>query len=287
MAERPSNLILWTAVSDPAYALGRSADEHQRLRQQAAIVRPLTERFFREAGIRPGMRVLDIGSGVGDVALLAAEMVGPTGEVLGIDVDGAALEIARSRGSAGGYQNVRFIQGEIRSAQLPGTFDAAVGRLILLYFGDPAEALRAAANAVRSGGTIAFQEMDMVVLGPRSYPESDSLWNAVGRAITEVLAAAGVHVRMGRMLLDAYAKAGLPAPALYQEAVVGGGAEFPGYEWLANTLRSLMPMAQKLAVTSATEIELDGLAERIRDDAMSRNLMVWSPPFIGAVARKP
>jgi ubiquinone/menaquinone biosynthesis C-methylase UbiE len=274
-------------MSDPAYALGRSADEHRRLRQQAAILRPLTERFFREAGIQPGMRVLDVGSGVGDVALLAAQMVGPTGEVLGIDVDGAALEIARSRASAEGHQNVRFMQGDIRAVQLPGAFDAAVGRFILLYFGDPAEGLRAAANSVRSGGTIAFQEMDMVASVPRSYPEADSLWNDVGRGIVETLAAAGVHVRMGRMLLDTYAKAGLPIPALHQEAVVGGGPDFAAYEWLANTLRSLMPMAQKLGVTSATEIELDRLAERIRDDVASRNLMVWSAPYIGAVAHKP
>lgn len=70
---------LQPAANDPTYALGRSADEHQRLQQQAALFRPITERFFRSAGLAPGMRVLDVGSGAGDVVFLAAEVVGPTG----------------------------------------------------------------------------------------------------------------------------------------------------------------------------------------------------------------
>jgi hypothetical protein len=55
-------------MTDPTYALGRSDDEHARLTEQANFLRPLTERFFRKAGIAPGMKVLDVGSGVGDVA---------------------------------------------------------------------------------------------------------------------------------------------------------------------------------------------------------------------------
>ena len=57
----------------------------------------LTMRFLREAGIVPGMRVLDVGSGAGDVTFLAAELVGATGEVVGVDLAPAAIEVARSR----------------------------------------------------------------------------------------------------------------------------------------------------------------------------------------------
>jgi 2-polyprenyl-3-methyl-5-hydroxy-6-metoxy-1,4-benzoquinol methylase len=65
------------------YLLGHSEREIQRLIHQAAILRPITERLFREIALRPGMRVLDLGCGAGDVSMLAAELVGPTGLVIG------------------------------------------------------------------------------------------------------------------------------------------------------------------------------------------------------------
>jgi ubiquinone/menaquinone biosynthesis C-methylase UbiE len=79
------------------YVLGQSTYEQERLMLQARILRPYTERFFRAAGLQPGMRVLELGSGVGDVALLVGGIVGPCGHVLGLDRDVVALERARQR----------------------------------------------------------------------------------------------------------------------------------------------------------------------------------------------
>ena len=61
-----------------SYVLGGTGHEHERLIRQARIFNPFTERLFRNAGVARGQRVLDIGSGVGDVAMLVAELVGPT-----------------------------------------------------------------------------------------------------------------------------------------------------------------------------------------------------------------
>src|SRR5215467_5203129 len=83
--------------SDTVYALARSQEEYERLARQAAFLNGTTERLFRAAGLQPGMRVLDVGSGSGDVAFLVAELVGPEGEVVGVDVDAAALDVARGR----------------------------------------------------------------------------------------------------------------------------------------------------------------------------------------------
>lgn len=77
--------------SNSEYALGYTNSEHDRLIRQAARLAPVTERLFREAGIGPGQRVLDLGSGVGDVSLLLANIVGPAGEVVGIERDGHRL----------------------------------------------------------------------------------------------------------------------------------------------------------------------------------------------------
>jgi SAM-dependent methyltransferase len=72
------------------YILGHSEREIARLKAQAAELDPITRRFLCEAGIVSGMRVLDVGSGAGDVAFLAAELVGATGEVVGVDLAPAA-----------------------------------------------------------------------------------------------------------------------------------------------------------------------------------------------------
>lgn len=82
---------------DPGYALPRAREEYDRLGRQAAFLGGTTERLFRAAGIGPSMRVLDVGSGAGDVALLAAELVGPGGSVIGVDVDDAARAVVRGR----------------------------------------------------------------------------------------------------------------------------------------------------------------------------------------------
>jgi protein-L-isoaspartate O-methyltransferase len=86
-------------ASDPTshYSLGNSDAEHERLIWQSSRLAPLTERLLREAGIGPGQRVLDLGSGVGDVAMLVARLVGPSGEVVGVERNTHSIARARAR----------------------------------------------------------------------------------------------------------------------------------------------------------------------------------------------
>lgn len=71
--------------SNPPYVLGHSDHELGRLRAQAQFLEPVTRQFLREAGITPGMRMLDVGSGAGEVAFLVAELLGDAGIVLGTE----------------------------------------------------------------------------------------------------------------------------------------------------------------------------------------------------------
>ena len=121
-----------------AYVLGHAPREIKRLIAQAQMVEPITRRFFVEAGIAPGMRVLDVGSGVGDVAFLAANLVGQAGEVTGIDRSTAALGIARDRAAALSLGNVRFEEAGLADFRSGQRFDAIVGRYILMYMPDAA-----------------------------------------------------------------------------------------------------------------------------------------------------
>jgi SAM-dependent methyltransferase len=296
-ARRPARILLLmthttekpspptTTEPADAYALGRSREEYERLTRQAALFSGVTQRLFRAAGLAPGMRVLDVGSGAGDVAFLAAELVGPEGAVVGVDVDGAALATARARAELLRLQNVRFVEGDVRTAALGDDFDAAVGRLILMYLEDPAQALRAIAARVRAGGAIAFQELDLDPgIGARSLP-GGTLWDETGELVIEAFARAGAHVRMGRQLYGAFLAAGLAAPEMCEEALVGGGPDFGAYAWLAGVAHSLAPLMQRLGLATAEDLGLDTLAERIRDDAVASRAVVWTPPLIGAYAR--
>jgi ubiquinone/menaquinone biosynthesis C-methylase UbiE len=271
-------------MTDPTYALGRSDDEHARLTEQANFLRPLTERFFEKAGIAPGMKVLDVGSGVGDVAFLLAELVGPDGKIVGVDMDGAALEKAKKRAGQLKLRNVEFVHGDIRTAALPAPFDAAVGRLVLLYFADPAGALARIATQVRSDGIVAFQEMEMNVVAARA-TYGDSILGKVVETIYRTFATAGVRVNMASELRQTFVKAGLGEPELSGEFVVGGGPDFPGYPWLANTLRSLAPMARRLGISVEPLGDLDTLAQRLRSEAANERRSFWSPPYVGAFVR--
>ncbi len=134
------------------YILGNSDAEHERLIRQAKRLAPVTENFFREAGIGPGQRVLDLGSGVGDVAMLAAHLVGPSGEVVAIERDARSVNRARARAAEAGLHNVIFVETEIAHFASNSFFDAAVGRYILQFLSDPVATLRSVAGKVQDAG---------------------------------------------------------------------------------------------------------------------------------------
>src|SRR5215468_10141638 len=145
-------------MEDADYAFGRGRAEYERLTEQAEIFRPLTGRMLRSAGIQPGMRVLDIGCGAGDVSFLVSALVGPEGSVTGVDLDGDAIGVAEQRRAAQGITNISFRQADARSLDSGPVFDAAVGRFVLMFMHDPTEALRLFAKHVRPGGILAFCE---------------------------------------------------------------------------------------------------------------------------------
>jgi ubiquinone/menaquinone biosynthesis C-methylase UbiE len=143
----PANMSTSGPTSD--YALGSTDAEHERLIRQAALLAPLTERFFREASIGPGQRILDLGSGVGDVAMLASRLVGPSGEVVGVERDTRSIARARLRVAEAGLRNVSFTQSDVSELSDDKPFDALVGRFILQFLPDPVAALRSLSQLAR------------------------------------------------------------------------------------------------------------------------------------------
>src|SRR5690242_17334347 len=145
--------------SHPAeYVPGHGAREIDRLIRQAEMVEPITRRFFVEAGIAPGMCVLDIGSGVGDVTFLAANLVGEAGHVTGTDQSRAALAIARTRSEALGLSSVRFEETSLTESRSGQQFDAIVGRYILMYMPGVAAVVGRLVQHLRPRGLLCCHE---------------------------------------------------------------------------------------------------------------------------------
>jgi ubiquinone/menaquinone biosynthesis C-methylase UbiE len=155
-------------VATDGYVLGHTDAELTRLATQARLIDPITRRFLVSAGIGEGMRVLDVGSGAGDVAILLAGLVGPSGEIVGTDPALTAIEAARERIRASSLANVMFRHGDPAAMRFDKPFDAVVGRYVLQFIPDPSGAIARLSNHLRHGGIMFFQELDWD--GARSSP---------------------------------------------------------------------------------------------------------------------
>jgi 2-polyprenyl-3-methyl-5-hydroxy-6-metoxy-1,4-benzoquinol methylase len=266
------------------YILGHDGDELDRLIDQARFFGDLTDEVLGRAGIGPGMRVLDVGCGAGDVSFLAARRVGPTGTVLGVDRAPEAVEVAERRAREAGLTNVSFAVHDLSDVTLTGPVDALIGRLVLMYLRDPAAALRRLLDDVKPGGVVAFQEMDM---GTATCEPDCPLFATTGERIIQTFVRAGLDHRTGLKLARIYRNAGLPAPQTLQGARVESGPDSPVYAWLAQTTRTLLPLMERTGVASAAEVGVDTLEARLREAVVAADATVVPPPLIGAWTRTP
>jgi len=265
------------------YALGHSEQELQRLSRQGQALGPFTRQLFEEAGIGRGMRVLDVGCGSGDVTFLAADLVGPSGEVVGVDRERRAVDWANARATLQGITNVNFVEGDPAEMEFDQKFDAIVGRLVLMYYRDPVGALRKLSRHVGPKGLVVFQEID--ISNARSLPVASVFEHSV-TWIQQTLNATGARTQLGLELYPVFVEAGLPGPSMRIDAWIGGGPECPAYEILADVVQSLLPVMEKLNIASATEVEISSLAQRMRDEVLALKGVVISAGFIGAWTRK-
>ncbi|WP_143591704.1 methyltransferase domain-containing protein [Thermoactinospora rubra] len=270
-----------TAANENTYALGHDDPELARLEHQARMLAPATEAILRLAGLRPGMRVLDLGTGPGDVALAAAGIVGDAGEVVGIDQEEKALALARRRAADRGLRNVAFERGDVRDWRAAGRFDAVVGRLILLYCPDVPAVIRHHLEALEPGGVYVAMEYDMTAT--RAEPACPAFARAVGWVV-EGFRRGGMDPALGLRLGPVLRAAGLDPTVLGLQIYV---SQQDGARALAGIVSTLLPLIEKTGTATAEEVDIATLPDRLMAELAAADAVPIYPTLVGAWASRP
>lgn len=260
------------------YVLGHGDPELARLQHQARLMAPATRAILRLAGVAPGMRVLDLGTGPGDVALAAAELVGTDGEVVGIDREEKALRLARQRARAQGLPHVTFHLGDVTDWRGEGQFDVIVGRLILLYCPEPAAVIRHHIGSLTRGGRYVAMEYDMVAA--RAEPPCPTADRATGWVV-EAFRRAGMDPSLGVRLGTILTQAGLTSPTVlgFQPYV---HAATDGAQALAGIIATLLPLIERTGVADPAEVDITTLHVRLAAELAAAEAAVVMPTLVGA-----
>ena len=267
------------------YVLGSDEAEVARLDAQAAMSAPATGLLLKAGGrISPGMRVLDLGTGLGHVAFDVANLVGPRGAVVGIDRSMRLLEIAEQRRVAAGIHNVTFIEADVRTFQDAETFDAIVGRLILFHLPDAIEVLAHHMMALRPGGVVLAIDFDGGSI--RAEPPVP-LITTIRDWVEEAFRSAGANPVIGARLALLLRRAGAADVTSFgvQTYLAPGDPTGPG--WIAGLVRSLAPRIIGAGSATETELDVDTLQERVAQ-ALDRSDSVLLPAtLVGAWGTAP
>lgn len=267
----------------PAYILGHSDPEIARLKVQARLLEPITRQFLREAGIVAGMRVLDVGSGAGDVAFLAADLVGACGEVIGSDTAAAAVVAATRGAREAGLGNVSFREGDPAQMKFDRAFDAVIGRYVLLFQANPAQTLRKLARLVRPGGLMIFHEPDW--LSARSIPPAPT-YDRCCEWIQDTFRLAGTDSNMASRLYTAFVGAGLQTPCMRMSTFIGGGAASSDFlHAIADLIGTLVPALERQGLATAAEVDVSTLAARLEREATANASLIVGRSEVAAWTR--
>jgi SAM-dependent methyltransferase len=267
--------------AEPGYQLGSDAAELKRLDLQGRVLAPATRYILTAAGVGRGMRVLDLGSGAGDVAFLAAELVGPAGEVVGVDQSSDAVSRALARASERGLSNVRFLVGDIHDRVADGPFDAIIERLVLMYVPDPAAVLRTQAAVLRPGGVVVPIEPDLD--SARALPPTPLVTQALAW-VREAFTAAGIDPALGPRLWSRLLDAGLRPQGMVGVQPHFGSDDPDGAAILAGIVRTALPLIERSGVATVAEVGEDTLQQRIAEELASTPAVFAHPIQMSAWA---
>jgi ubiquinone/menaquinone biosynthesis C-methylase UbiE len=267
-----------------AYALARTPQEYDRLRAQSRAWEAATGRLLDQVGLAAGASCLDAGCGPGEAMRLIAQRVGPSGRVIGIDVDASLGAQALRMLHDAGHRQCRFAAHDITAKDpIPGApFDLVYARLLLFHLPQRLTVLQRLWDAVAPDGHLLIQDYDLRSIG--ALPTLDSI-EELRRVLIEAFTAAGCDVQIGPRLPELFTQAGIGAP---------DGTDVSGHlvsladsqPMFTAVYRSILPTALAHGITT-DERAAATMAGIARDaDRFPQRTTLW-PLLVGAWKRKP
>ncbi|CAB4891513.1 unannotated protein [freshwater metagenome] len=193
-----------------------------RLRVLGRALQPTTTAFLERVGVATGAACLDVGCGGGDVSLLLAEAVGPSGRVVGLDLDAEKMALASAEAKAAQIHHIEYRVGTVQDLDDRGTYDVVYSRFLLTHLPDPAGALRNMVSAARPGGVVTIEDIDFG--GSFCYPDN-AAYERYCELYTQAALARGVDPYIGRRLPSLLADAGLTNIVLNVESPASFNAD--------------------------------------------------------------
>ena len=259
------------------YVLGSDDPEIKRLDAQAGWLEQPTRLLLRVAGIEPGMRVLDLGTGLGHVAYALGELIGPTGQVIGIDSDDRMLAVASAH--LDGRSHIRFAKGDVRTWTSDEPFDAVVGRLILSHLPDAVAVVRHHLAHLRAGGR--FIALDYDIGSSRAEPPVPLLEPYL-RYVLAAFRRAGANPIMGTRLALLLADAGLADPQSIGTQGYLAPDDPRGPAMLAGVVRSLAPHIVAAGIATAADLGVETLQDRLTAAMQAAHAVLLPPALVAA-----
>jgi SAM-dependent methyltransferase len=142
------------------YAIGGGRAGKERLNLLSRVLWPTTLQLLNSVGLEEDMKCLDLGCGGGNVTILMASVVGPQGKVVGVDMDGEILALARQDAEAKRLSNIEFRQADVTNFMDEEEYDVVYARFLLTHLSEPARCLQAMAKACKPGGAIVVEDID-------------------------------------------------------------------------------------------------------------------------------
>jgi ubiquinone/menaquinone biosynthesis C-methylase UbiE len=258
-------------AESPAYIMGRTSEEYERLRRQAQVWEPATKSVLQRAGIAPGMHCLDAGCGPGEVMRLMAHCTGPSGLIVGLDTDANIGAEAISALHGAGLRQCRFLHTDLFGVEQidQAPFDLVFARLLLFHMKNPADALRKLYGWLKPGGRIVIQDYDTTAMDAEPSHEVLSEFKTVWSGVCEK---AGLNERLGLRIPHLFAEIGIGSP----DGTDVAGLLLPmnvSRHMVTAVYRSVLPLALQFGLT--TKQRSDWFFEQINGPALADRYFRW------------
>lgn len=241
-----------------------------------------TERLLRDAGVRTGMNVLEIGCGAGEVSYHVSDIVQDSGSIVAVDINEKALTKAEAMATEHQLSNIEFIQSNLSDLSFhKEQFDAVVGRRILMYLPNAVETMRQLSRFVKPGGLFVFQESDSTfgAKGSVNMPLHDKVMHWIWKTVERENA----DIHMGFNLPMKMREAGIYVDHVRAEPVIQGQADHHSLHFI---IKAMMPRIITHGVAREEEIDINTLEQRLAAECIDGAIYISDMSF-GIWGHKP